>query len=203
MRKGSKDFTPENCNIMSRKESDSKLEIGDDAPEFELEDYKGEHVALSDLENFDGVLVVFMCNHCPYVQTQVNEIKQLAEDFPSLAIVGVNANVETHPMDSFEKMSDFIEGKELALPNFYYLADSEQEVAESYGAKCTPDPFLLDYRHKLFYHGKLNDKEGSEDEPEERYMKEAVQKMLKRKEPPTEQPPSVGCSIKWKDTVSN
>lgn len=188
---------------MSKKQSDSELEIGDDAPGFELEDYRNENVALSDLENFDGVLVVFMCNHCPYVQAQVEEIKKLAEEFSSLAIVGINSNVETHPMDSFEKMSDFIEGKNLDLSNFYYLADKEQEVAESYGAKCTPDPFLLDYRHKVFYHGKMNDKEGAEDEPEERYMREAIQKMLKRQSPPEEQPPSVGCSIKWKEKVKN
>lgn len=186
---------------MSRTESNSELEIGDDAPEFELENYNGEKVALSDLENFDGVLVVFMCNHCPYVQAQAEEIKELAEEFPSLAIVGINANVETHPMDTFEKMSDFIEGKELDKSNFYYLADPDQEVSKSFGAKCTPDPFLLDYRHKLFYHGKLNDKEGAEGEPEEQYMKKAVQKMLKRKEPPAEQPSSVGCSIKWKEKV--
>jgi peroxiredoxin len=187
---------------MTEKHSDSELEVGDDAPSFELEDYQGEEVALSDLENFDGVLVVFMCNHCPYVQAQVDEIKNLADEFSSLAIVGINANVETHPMDSFDKMSDFIEGKDLDKSNFYYLADPEQEIAQEYGAVCTPDPFLLDYRHKLYYHGKLNDKEGADDEPEERYMKEAVQKMLKRKSPPEEQPDSIGCSIKWKEKAN-
>lgn len=188
---------------MTEKQSDSKMEIGDNAPGFELEDYQGEKVSLSDLENFDGVLVVFMCNHCPYVQAQAEEIKKLADEFPSLAIVGVNVNVETHPMDSFEKMSDFIEGKEMDKSNFYYLADRDQEIAKAYGAVCTPDPFLLDYRHKLFYHGKFNDKEGAEGEPEERYMKDAIQKMLKRKTPPEEQKPSVGCSIKWKEKVNN
>jgi len=186
---------------MSKTESSTELEVGEKAPEFELEDYRGEHVALSDLENFDGVLVVFMCNHCPYVQAQAEEIRKLAEEFSSLAVVGINANVETHPMDTFEKMGDFIEGKELKKSNFYYLADREQKVSNSYGAKCTPDPFLLDYRHKLFYHGKLNDKEGAEGEPDERYMKEAIEEMLKRKQPPEEQPPSVGCNIKWKEKV--
>lgn len=188
---------------MSEKHSDSELKVGDNAPSFELEDYQGEEVALSDLENFDGVLVVFMCNHCPYVQAQIDEIKKLATEFPSLAVVGINPNAETHPMDSFEKMSDFIEGKELDLSNFYYLADKDQEIAKEYGAKCTPDPFLLDYRHKIFYHGKLNDKSGPEEEPEERYMREAIQKMLKRQSPPEEQKESVGCSIKWKEQVNN
>ena len=180
---------------MSLTEQDSELEVGEKAPGFELESYDGEHVALSDLDNYDGVLVVFMCNHCPYVQAQVEELKQLDEEFSSIAVVGINTNVETHPMDSFDKMSDFIEGKDLDI---YYLADPEQEVAEAYGAECTPDPFLLDWRHRLYYHGRLNDG-GPSSEPENREMKEVIEKMLKRKDPPKESNPSQGCSIKWKE----
>ena len=184
---------------MSLEESDSRLQPEEPVPEFELENYEGEKVALSDLDNYDGVLVVFMCNHCPYVKTQTTELRKLAEEFSSIAFVGINPNAETHPEDSVEKMSDFIEENSLSISNFYYLVDSNQEVAEEYGAKCTPDPFLLDWRHRLHYHGRLNDKRSPDQEVEEREMKSVIEDMLKRKEPPEEQKPSQGCSIKWKE----
>ena len=181
---------------MASNESDSRLKIGDVAPEFELENYNGENVALSDLDNFDGVLVVFMCNHCPYVKTQVEELKRLDKEFSSIAIVGINPNVETHPDDTREKMKDFVEENEI---NFYYLADPSQDVAKAYGAECTPDPFLLDWRHKVYYPGRLNDKSSPEDEINDREMKEIVQNMLKRKKPPENVKPAQGCSIKWRE----
>jgi peroxiredoxin len=175
------------------------LERGETAPEFELKNYNGQEVALSDLDNFDGVLVIFMCNHCPYVQAQVDEIKRLDEEFSSIAVVGINPNAESHPMDSFEKMSEFVEDNDLESSNFYYLSDPDQETAEAFGAECTPDPFLLDWRHRLYYHGKLDDSKGPEDESETRYMRDAIQKMLKRQNPPEDGESPVGCSIKWKE----
>ncbi|PSG98776.1 MAG: thioredoxin family protein [Nanohaloarchaea archaeon SW_7_43_1] len=183
---------------MSLEESDSGPQQGKPVPEFGLENYEGEKVALSDLDNYDGVLVVFMCNHCPYVKTQTTELRKLAEEFSSIAFVGINPNTETHPQDSVEKMSEFIKENNLGTSNFYYLADPDQEVTEEYGAKCTPDPFLLDWRHRLHYHGRLNDKKSPDQEVEEREMKSVIEDMLKRKEPPEEQKPSQGCSIKWK-----
>jgi len=177
--------------------SGSVLELGDEAPEFELEDFTGEKVALSDLNNFDGVLVIFMCNHCPFVKGQAEEIKRIDEKFSSIAVVGINPNVNTHPMDSKDKMPEFVEKYGLDSTNFYYLSDPDQKVAEKYGAKCTPDPFLLDMRHRLFYHGKFTDRTGPDGEITEHYMEKAVEKMLKRKSPPHKQANSVGCSIKW------
>lgn len=182
---------------MARVESDSELEVGETAPGFELEDYRGEHIALSDLDNYDGVLVVFMCNHCPYVKAQVEELKELDEEFSSIAVVGINPNVETHPGDAFTKMKDFVEENNI---DFYYLADREQEVAEAYGATCTPDPFLLDWRHRLYYHGRLNDKTTPDEEVSEREMADVINNMLKRRSPPEDSKPSQGCSIKWKDS---
>lgn len=184
---------------MSLKHSDSELKTGDQAPEFELEDYRGQKVALSDLDNYDGVLVVFMCNHCPYVKTQLEELKKLDEEFNSIAIVGINPNAETHQEDDVEKMNELVEEKDLASSHFYYLVDSDQKVAEQYGATCTPDPFLLDWRHRLFYHGRLNDKTNPEEEVTDREMKSVIEEMLKRREPPFEPKPSQGCSIKWKE----
>lgn len=184
---------------MSSESSDPELQQGDPAPEFELENYNGEKVALSDLDNYDGVLVIFMCNHCPYVKAQIDEIKKLNDEFSSIAIVGINPNAETHPLDSKDKMPEFVEENDLESSHFYYLSDPDQAVAEKFGAECTPDPFLLDWRHRLFYHGKLNDKAGPNEEADKRYMKEAIQKMLKRQEAPEEKEKPVGCSIKWKE----
>lgn len=183
---------------MSLKQSNSKLSQGDQAPEFELKNYDGEKVALSDLDNYDGVLVVFMCNHCPYVKAQTGELKELNDEFSSIAIVGINPNSKTHPDDSFKKMGKFIEENNLESSHFYYLEDPDQEIAEAYRAKCTPDPFLLDWRHRIYYHGRLNDKMSPDQEVEEREMKEIIEDMLKRRQPPQEQKPSQGCSIKWK-----
>lgn len=172
------------------------LEIGDAAPGFKLEDYRGQHVGLDDLDNYDGVLVVFMCNHCPYVKAQASEMKKLDSEYPSIAIVGINPNVETHPMDSREKMPEFIEENDLDI---YYLADPDQEVAESYGAECTPDPFLLDWNRNVYFHSRLNDASGPDSAVEERYMKDAIDRMLKRKSPPEKSETPQGCSIKWKE----
>lgn len=184
---------------MVLKQSDSELSQGGKAPGFELESYTGGKVGLSDLDNYDGVLVVFMCNHCPYVKAQTGELRKLAEEFNSIAVVGINPNAETHPDDSIEKMEDFVEVNSLDHGNFYYLADPSQEVAEAYGAKCTPDPFLLDMRHRLYYHGRLNDRTSPDEEVEDREMKEVIEDLLKRRDPPQEQKPSQGCSIKWKE----
>lgn len=184
---------------MSLVKSESEIQQGEKAPEFELESYNGETVALSDLDNYDGVLVVFMCNHCPYVKAQTEELRKLDSEFSSIAIVGINPNAETHPDDSVEKMQKFIEENNLESQNFYYLADPDQKVAEAYSATCTPDPFLLDMRHNLFYHGRLNDKISPDQDVEEHEMKKIIEDMLKSRTPPEEQKPSQGCSIKWKE----
>lgn len=184
---------------MSLQHSNSDITQGEPAPDFTLENFEGQEVALNDLDNFDGVLIIFMCNHCPYVKAQTEEIRELSEEFSSIAVVGINPNAETHPGDSIDKMEAFVEENGLESSNFFYLADPDQRVAEAYGAVCTPDPFLLDWRHRLHYHGRLNDKMNPDEEVKEREMKSVIEKMLKRKEPPEEQKVSQGCSIKWKD----
>lgn len=185
--------------LVMKTESSESLEIGDQAPEFELENTDGEKVGLEDLNNYDGVLVVFMCNHCPFVHANLEELKRLDEKYSSIAVIGINPNAETHPMDSEDKMPEFVEENSI---DFHYLSDPDQEVAEKYGAECTPDPFLLDMRHRVYYHGRLTDVERPGEEASEFYMEEAIEKMLKRKNPPEEQKPSVGCSIKWKESVN-
>lgn len=185
---------------MALVESSSDLEVGEKCPEFKLENYNEEKVGLEDLNNYDGVLIVFMCNHCPYVKSQLEELKKLDEEFSSIAVVGINPNVETNPDDSQEKMKKFVKQNEI---DFHYLMDPEQKVAEAYNAKCTPDPFLLDWRHRLYYHGRLNDKTSPDDNLEDREIREIIQDMLKRRKPPEKSKPSTGCSIKWKEENNN
>lgn len=187
-------------NLDFERMNSSKLEVGDEAPEFDLESYKNETVSLSDLNNYDGVLVVFMCNHCPYVKMHLEDLKKIDEKFSSLAVVGINSNVETHPLDAKEKMPEFVAENEI---DFYYLADPEQEVAKAFGAECTPEPFLLDYRHRVFYNGRITDREKPDEESENNYLINAIEKMLKRKNPPENQKPSIGCSIKWKEDLGD
>lgn len=184
---------------MSLLKSDSQLKVGKTAPEFKLQDPDGETVALSDLDNYDGVLVVFMCNHCPFVKANLPELSRLIDEFPSVAFVGINPNSDVHPQDTVEKMPGLVEEYELESENFYYLTDPGQEAAESYGATCTPDPFLLDMRHRLFYQGRLSDKTSPSDELTEHEMQQVIEDMLKSRGPPEEQKPSQGCSIKWKE----
>jgi Peroxiredoxin len=183
---------------MSLLESDSQLEVGETAPGFELQDPEEETVELSDLDNYDGVLVVFMCNHCPFVKANLPELSRLIDKFPSVAFVGVNPNSDVHPQDTVEKMPELMDEYDLEAENFYYLADPDQEVAESYGATCTPDPFLLDMRHRLFYQGRISDKTSPSDELTNHEMQGVIQDMLKSRDPLEEQNPSQGCSIKWK-----
>jgi len=184
---------------MALKKSENVLEQGDQAPSFNLEDYRQREVSLSDLDNYDGVLLVFICNHCPYVKAQTEEIRELTEEFSSIAFVGVNPNADTHPGDSVDKMEDFVEENDLDTENFYYLVDRDQDVSEAYGAACTPDPFLLDWRHKLYYHGRLNDMASPDEELTEREMRNVIKRMLKRETPPEDQEPPQGCGIKWKE----
>ena len=183
---------------MTLMESASELQKGEKAPGFGLENTEGKEVELSDLDNYDGVLVVFMCNHCPFVKANLPELSRLIEEFPSVAFVGINPNSDVHPQDTVEKMPELVEEYGLESENFYYLADPDQEVAESYGATCTPDPFLLNMRHRLFYQGRLSDKTSPSDDLTEHEMQQVMEDMLKSRDPPEEQKPSQGCSIKWK-----
>ena len=132
-------------------ESSSKLQHGDPAPDFSL---KGTDSRIYNLSDFKGkpTLIVFMCNHCPYVKAKQETIKNLQAKYKDrgLVIVGINSNEsENYPQDSFDGMVETAREKGY---NFIYLHDETQEVAKAYGASCTPDPFLFDFEQKLVYH---------------------------------------------------
>ena len=172
------------------------LKIGNTAPDFELSCVDGEVYTLSQFKG-KPVLLIFMCNHCPYVKPQLENIKKLAAKWKDKAIViGINSNdALNYPDDSFERM---IETSADLNFNFYYLYDETQETAKHYGAQCTPDPFLVDKNGKIAWHGRLNNALNPNDTPTHHDMDEAIAELLKTGKVTKEFLPSQGCSIKWK-----
>ena len=174
-------------------------ELGMPAPDFRLPDTEGNLVARDDFRDAPGLLVIFMCNHCPYVVHIKEALAEFAREYipQGIAIVGINSNdVEAYPEDSPEKMK---EDKERFGYPFPYLFDATQEVAKAYRAACTPDFFLFDRDRRLFYRGQFDDSRPGSDVPVTgRDLRAACDALLAGKEPPQPQVPSMGCNIKWK-----
>jgi len=178
--------------------SNQKLQIGEKCPDFELKDVGGKKVKLSSLKA-KAIMVVFMCNHCPFVQAKMEEMIRLYRTYGKKGIVciGISSNeAENYPMDSFENMKKELEEKKFA---HYYLWDETQEVARAYGAACTPDPYLMDGTFNLVYHGRLNDSMGPLMKAKNFEMEDAMKAVLAGEKPARDFVPSVGCSIKWKE----
>ncbi len=171
------------------------------APDFELLNTEGKQISLKDFKNKKGLLIIFTCNHCPYAKASWPLVIDLHSKFTSdIGFVAINPNTaETHPEDSYEKMQE--KKAEWNIP-FDYVHDSSQEVARSYKAQCTPDPYLFkneDGVFKLFYHGRINDNWQDPSAVLERDLEDALSALIEGKSAPQEQKPSMGCSIKWKD----
>lgn len=186
-------------------ESDSDaLDVGDPAPAFDLPGVDGDQHSLDDFGGYDALLVVFMCNHCPYVQAKFETMNRLADDYDDLAVVGINPNdADEYPEDSFETMVEYADSGDIDITA--YLRDESQSTAEAYGAVCTPDPFL--FRNdggtfRLVYHGRFDDALAPDDEPSEApgfEMRAAIEAVLNGAEPEPAPGPSRGCSIKWSE----
>jgi peroxiredoxin len=175
------------------------LKPGEKAIDFNLKGIDGKVYSIENFKESKALLIIFMCNHCPYVRAKIEMIKALQEKYKEngLTIVGINSNEsENYPEDSFEGMVETAKQKEF---NFIYLHDDTQEIAKAYGASCTPDPFLFDAEQKLVYHGRLNNQMEPDQEPTEQDMDEAIQSVLAGKRPKHEFLFSLGCSIKWKN----
>ncbi|HGX93153.1 MAG TPA: thioredoxin family protein [Candidatus Tenderia sp.] len=183
---------------MAKTES-TMLALGTQAPDFSLKSTDGSIVTLADFKDAKALLVIFMCNHCPYVVHLRSAFTEFANEYQAkgLAIVGINSNdVENYPADSFDKM---VEEKAAAGYPFPYLFDETQAVAKAYQAACTPDFFLFDAEQKLAYRGQWDASRPRNDLPVTgKDMRTAVDAVLAGKAPQAEQIPSMGCNIKWK-----
>ena len=176
------------------------LPLGTLAPDFHLpEPLTGKTVSLDDFQNAPALLVMVICNHCPFVKHIRQELIQFAHDYRAkgVAIVAINANdVANYPNDSPEKMAE--EAKSFGYP-FPYLYDESQAVAKAYHAACTPDFFLFDANRKLSYRGQFDgSRPGNEVAVTGNDLRIAVDAVLAGQPTPSEQRPSIGCNIKWK-----
>jgi len=175
----------------------TNMPVGSPAVDFTLTDTRnGDSVSLSAIDG--PVLLVFMCNHCPYVVHIVDPLVALAADLKERGIstVAISTNdVVSHPADGPEKMAALAAAKGFDFP---YCFDESQEVAKSFGAVCTPDIFLFDAEHKLYYRGQFDDTRPGQSIAHGKDLRDAASLMLDGKSAPTDTRPSVGCSIKWK-----
>ena len=178
-------------------ESKITLKTGDNAPDFSLKGIDDEMHSLDSYAGNKGLLIIFMCNHCPYVKAKVDAIKQIHEKFnESIALIGINSNDSTeYPDDSFENMKKISNEKGI---KFDYLVDDKQEIAKKYGAVCTPDPFLFDSERKLIFHGRIDDAMNPDATATEKTMINNIEKFLNGDKIEKDFDPSIGCSIKWK-----
>lgn len=177
------------------------LEPGDPAPPFELTGTDGDTHTLLEYADYDALLVVFTCNHCPYAQAKIPALNRLAADYDDVAVIGINPNDNAeYPEDSYDRMVELV--KDGTIEYDAYLYDSDQSVAAAYGAVCTPDPFLFaneDGTFRLAYHGRLDDAPNPNDEPTREEMREAIDAVLSGEEIALPGDPARGCSIKWRE----
>lgn len=182
------------------------LPLGTPAPAFSLQDTQGQTISLSDYTHCKTLLVMFICNHCPYVKHVAPELARIGLDYADsgLGMVAIQSNdITTHPEDGPEHMRA---EKESRGYNFRYLLDADQSVAKAYTAACTPDFFLFDAQRKLVYRGQLDDTRptriasgvyDSSKGPNGSDLRAAIDAVLAGRQPSTNQKPSMGCNIKW------
>lgn len=177
--------------------SEVVLKKGDKAPEFNLMGIDDKKHTMAEYNQKSAMLVIFMCNHCPYVQAKIDAMNEIYEKFKDkISMIGINSNdPNNYPDDSFDNMKKFAKEKDI---NFTYLVDETQEIAKKYGAVCTPDPFLFDKERKLVFHGRIDNAMKPEDKPTEKTMIVNIEKLLSGNKIEKDFDPSMGCSIKWK-----
>jgi peroxiredoxin len=184
----------------------SKFDLvpGDLAPDFSLPDASGKFHSRKESAGPNGMLLVFACNHCPFVTHLAAELGDFSREIlkRGVSTVAINSNdIQKYPQDGPEPMLQF--AKEMHW-NFPYLMDASQEVAKSYGAACTPDFFLFDGRATLFYAGQFDEtRPRSGKKPHGADLRDAVNRMLAGESPPRSSLPSSGCNIKWLPATSD
>ncbi len=176
------------------------LGLGTQAPDFSLQDVvSGKQISLNSFSGKKGLLVMFICQHCPYVQHVKEELARLGKEYAAknLGIVAISSNdAENYPDDKPEKLKEM--AKELGF-SFPFCYDESQEVARAYSAACTPDFFLFDQDQRLVYRGQMDDSRPGNGKPVNgRDLRAAIDAVLAGRPVSADQKPSIGCNIKWK-----
>lgn len=176
------------------------IPLGTIAPEFNLPDTNSNNIySFEDLKGSKGTLVIFMCNHCPFVLHVINEIVMIANDYrvQGLGVIAISSNdIVKYPEDSPELMTDFALQHKVDFP---YLFDETQETAKTYDAACTPDFYLFDNQDRLFYRGQLDDSRPGNGIPlSGTDLRNAIDALIYNRILNEIQKPSIGCNIKWK-----
>lgn len=174
------------------------MEINAYAPDFELPSSTGDVIHLTPyLEKYSAVVVVFMCNHCPYVKAYLERLKDIQTDYQDkgVTLIGINANDDRkYPEDSFEKMKTYVQEWSL---NFPYLRDRTQDVAHAFGASCTPEPFVLDQQGILRYRGQIDNNYRDPSAVTSRDLRDAIDCVLRGESVTKPMESAIGCSVKW------
>ena len=176
--------------------SNQMLKKNDTAPSFRLLGVDNKFYSIKDFTS-KCLLIVFICNHCPYVKARISDLVSIQNKFltSELQIIGINSNDPDYQDEGFDNMVKFSEQNNL---NFPYLVDDTQQIAKSYGAVCTPDPFLFDPKRRLMFHGRINDAMEPGMTPQIHIMENNIRKILNGEIIEKDFDPSIGCSIKWK-----
>lgn len=181
------------------KTASTMLPLGTPAPDFRLPDATGKIYELADFSSAPALLVIFMCNHCPFVKHVASGLADLAREYQArgVAVIGINSNdFRQFPDDAPDKMLEEIRARGYTFP---YLVDESQEVAKAYRAACTPDFFLFDKDRKLVYRGQMDaSRPGNELPVTGSDLRAALDAVLAGRPVPADQKPSLGCNIKWK-----
>ena len=178
-----------------------QLDLGYRAPSFLMPDVvSGKQLGFDDLKGKKGTVVMFICNHCPFVVHVMDELIRIGNDYKErgIGIVAISSNdVSTHPDDSPIKMRELAISKKFP---FAYLYDETQEVAKAYFAACTPDFSVFDAEDLCVYRGQLDDSRPGNDRPVTgKDLRNVLENLIAGKQVPEEQRPSLGCNIKWKE----
>lgn len=172
--------------------------LGTSAIDFKLPGIDGKEYTLNSFAEYKALVIIFMCNHCPYVKAVIQRLIDLQREMlnNNVRLAGINCNdAVKYPDDSFESMQ--IISKEWQM-NFPYLFDESQEIAKKYNAVCTPDIYAYGAERKLLYRGRIDDNWKNPERVTQRDLKQAINGILSGRDIPLEQIPSMGCSIKWK-----
>ena len=174
-------------------------DFGKIADNFELKSTNNKVISLDDVKGENGTLIMFICNHCPYVIHYHQQIQRLEKDFKDkFNLVAISSNdIINYPQDSPEKMELLWEDLGLRFP---YLYDETQDIAKQYKAECTPEFYLFNQDKKLVYRGRFDETSpSSEKDPDGKDLRNAMNRLLEGEKIASEQYPSMGCNIKWKE----